>query len=124
DLREGQELHIEWVAANRDKAVFGEDADEFNPHRPSPTVGGLQRYGVGFGTGAHQCFGLRVVLGGDGAGGAHVGLLQKLFAAGVLPDPDHEPEGLKLNPDKFWIEEIPRYTKFPVLVTGWTPHQR
>ncbi|MGE3619869.1 MAG: cytochrome P450 [Acidimicrobiia bacterium] len=118
-LRPGQELHIEWVAANRDRSVFGEDADDFNPHRPSPTVGGLQRYGVGFGTGAHQCFGLRVVLGTDGAGGAHVSLLQKLLALGVRPDPDRAAEGLKLDASKFWIEQIPRYTTYPAVITNW-----
>ncbi|MCU1484667.1 MAG: cytochrome [Actinomycetia bacterium] len=121
ELTKGQELHIEWVAANRDTSVFGDDANEFNPYRPSPTVSGLQRYGVGFGTGIHQCLGLRLVLGTEGKGGAHIGLLQKLFLAGVKPDPDGEPEGLKLNPDKFWIEQIPRYTKYPVLVTNWNP---
>ena len=32
----GQELHLEWVKANRDTLVFGPDAVGFNPNRPTP----------------------------------------------------------------------------------------
>jgi cytochrome P450 len=119
ELREGQEVRIEWVAANRDPEVFGEDSYEWNPNRPSPEGFGLPRYGVGFGTGAHQCFGLRVVLGNEGQGGAHVKLLQQLMQAGIEPDPANPPESLKKNMSKFRIEDIPRYTKYPVVFTSW-----
>ena len=114
----GQEIHIERVAANRDPAVFGADADEFNPHRPNPKLD-QQRYGLGFGSGPHQCFGLRVVLGVDGSGGAHVRLLRYLFGAGVAQDPDREPVDLKKNMDKFSIENIPRYVQYPVVFKNW-----
>jgi cytochrome P450 len=117
-VTKGQEIHIERVAANRDPAVFGDDADSFNPHRPNPGLG-QQRYGLGFGSGPHQCFGLRVVLGIDGSGGAHVRLLRYLFEAGVAQDPDHEPVDLKKDMDKFSIENIPRYIRYPVVFKNW-----
>jgi cytochrome P450 len=110
-----QELHIEYVLANRDKAIFGEDAHGFNPNRPTPSDG-TPRYGVGFGVGAHQCYGLRVVVGNDGAGGAHVELLRKLMAAGVRPDPEREPVALKKDMSKFLAGDIPRYLKYWVVV--------
>jgi hypothetical protein len=117
-VTKGQEIHIERVAANRDTTVFGSDAGQFNPHRPSPG-GSIHRFGLGFGSGAHQCFGLRVVLGVDGAGGAHVSLLRRLFEVGVARDPDDEPVDLKKDMDKFSIENIPRYTKYPVVFRNW-----
>lgn len=110
-----QELHIEYVLANRDTELFGEDANVFNPNRQSP-ADGTPRYGVGFGVGSHQCYGLRVVVGNDGMGGVHVELLRKLMAARARPDPDSPPEGLKKDMSKFLAEDIPRYLKYWVLV--------
>jgi hypothetical protein len=120
-ITEGQELHIHYVAANRDTTHFGADAGEFNPDRPDPADRRMQRYGVGFGTGIHQCFGLRVVLGHEGIGGAHVQLLQSLFTLGVDRDPTDEPEGLKKDMNKFTIEDIPRYIRYPAVFRDWTP---
>jgi hypothetical protein len=111
----GQELHLEWLKANRDKRVFGENADVFNPRRPTP-ADGTPPYGVGFGVGTHQCYGLRVVVGNDGKGGAHVELLRKLMAAGIRPDPDNPPVGLEKDMSKFDFEDIPRYIKYPVII--------
>jgi cytochrome P450 len=110
-----QELHIEYVLANRDRKLFGEDANSFNPNRASPSDG-TPRYGVGFGVGSHQCYGLRVVVGNDGTGGAHVELLRKLMAVGVRPDPDNPPVGLKKDMAKFLAEDIPRYLRYWVVV--------
>jgi cytochrome P450 len=110
-----QELHIEYVLANRDTEVFGEDANSFNPNRATP-ADGTPRYGVGFGVGSHQCYGLRVVVGNDGTGGAHVELLRKLMAVGARPDPDNPPVGLKKDMSKFLAEDIPRYLKYWVVV--------
>jgi cytochrome P450 len=110
-----QELHIEYVLANRDTELFGEDADVFNPNRQSPEDG-TPRYGVGFGLGAHQCYGLRVVVGNDGKGGVHVELLRKLMAAGARPDPDKPPVELKKDMSKFLAEDIPRYLEYWIIV--------
>jgi hypothetical protein len=83
----------QWVAAfpgpaNRDKRIFGDDAEEFIPERTLPP--NTQRYGTGFGAGSHQCLGLRVVLGNDGIG-SHAHVLKLLLEAGVRRDPDREP---------------------------------
>jgi len=114
----GQEIHVHYVFANRSKDVFGEDADQYNPRRPSPS-NGMPRYGVGFGSGIHQCYGMRVVLGNEGLGGSHVHMLRALLAAGVTPDSRHEPVSLKKDMSKFEIEDIPRYTQYPVVFTSW-----
>jgi hypothetical protein len=71
----GQEPRAEYPKVNRDPDVFGPDATGFNPNRPSP-ADGTPRYGLGFGVGTHQCFGLRVAVGNDGKGGAHVTLIR------------------------------------------------
>ena len=113
-IHPGQELHMEWVKANRDTELFGQDAAGFNPNRATP-ADGTPRYGVGFGIGEHQCYGLRVVVGNDGKGGAHVMLLKKLMDAGVRPDPDNPPVGLEKDMDKFEVEDIPRYTSYPAV---------
>lgn len=110
-----QELHIEYVLANRDTELFGDDANVFNPRRQSPGDG-TPRYGVGFGLGAHQCYGLRVVVGNDGKGGVHVELLRKLMAAGARPDPDRPPVELKKDMSKFLAEDIPRYLEYWIIV--------
>ncbi|MEZ0054117.1 cytochrome P450 [Mycobacterium sp. MAA66] len=114
----GQELHMEYVKANRDTEVFGEDAAGFNPNRADPT-NGMPRYGLGFGMGTHQCYGLRVVVGNDGNGGAHLELLRKLMAVGVRPDPDNPPVGLEKDMSKFEVEDIPRYTEYQVVLDDW-----
>jgi cytochrome P450 len=72
--------------ANRDPAVFGDDADAFNPRRP--LAPGLYPYGLAFGSGPHRCFGLNVVLGPDQVSGTHVHVLGRLLAAGVATDPE------------------------------------
>ena len=116
----GQEVHMEYVKANRDTVVFGADAAAFNPNRPDPT-NGMPRYGLGFGMGTHQCYGLRVVVGHDGSGGAHLELLRKLLAVGVRPDPDNPPVGLEKDMSKFEVEDIPRYIEYEVVFDDWDP---
>ena len=87
--------------ANRDPALFGADADRFNPDRVLDP--GLPRWGLAFGAGPHQCPGRSVAGGfpppGDPAQGLdeeHIyGLvalmLQAITRRGVAPDPDAEP---------------------------------
>jgi cytochrome P450 len=85
---------------NRDRAVFGEDADEFDPDRVlAPTV---PRWGLSFGGGPHQCPG-RSVGGGfavpadldvddDHVFGLVALELQAVARRGVRPDPERAPE--------------------------------
>ena len=51
----GDRIVLDLAQANRDTAVFGTDADVFNPHRPLPV--GVLPFGLTFGTGAYSCLG-------------------------------------------------------------------
>lgn len=90
---------LDVLAANRDPELFGERPDDFDPDRTvDPEV---QRWGLSFGGGPHQCPG-RSVGGGFPIPGSfdvdddHVfGLvaleLQAVARRGVRPDPSHPP---------------------------------
>jgi len=75
--------------ADRDRAVFGESADRFDPRRVPPP--GIAAYGLAFGAGPHMCYGLPLAIGDDGTDGNLVLLLRSLYAAGMAPDPDANP---------------------------------
>jgi cytochrome P450 len=117
DIKAGDEIHIEIARSNRDTAVFGPDAEEFNPWRDKPEK--LPRYGIGFGSGPHACLGLRVVLGNDGHSGSHVRFMQELFRCGVVPDPEGVPQTMSLAQDDSSLDDIPTYLTFPVIFTDW-----
>src|ERR1044072_9828528 len=51
----GGKLVIDLMAVNRDPAVFGDNADEFDPRRRLPE--GIAPYGLSFGSGMHACIG-------------------------------------------------------------------
>jgi cytochrome P450 len=94
--RAGEYLRIDLGAVNRDQAVFGPDAAEFNPHRKVETT---RLYGLAFGGGAHMCIGRPLAMGphtGDhdlsSAVGGLVRLFDKLYRAGVRLDPEHPPQ--------------------------------
>lgn len=89
---------LDAVAGNRDRDVFGPDADEFRPDRIVEP--GVARWGLSFGLGAHLCPG-RTVAGGlpvpDEVGDGHLfGLValmvQEVVRRGVLPHPTRRPE--------------------------------
>jgi cytochrome P450 len=119
DIKAGDLLHIKYPVANRSVETFGEDAGEFNPLRKSPE--GLPRYGVAFGSGEHQCFGLRVVLGNDGKSGSHLRIVRALFEAGVKPHPTKEPDTLVMKDDDNDKHDILTYSSYPVQFTNWSP---
>jgi cytochrome P450 len=85
----GQHIGMEIGPANRDREVFGPDADLFVPGRAVPP--GVYPYGVAFGSGRHICYGLPVIMGSDGVNGSHVQILKALFSAGVCRDPSKKP---------------------------------
>lgn len=97
---EGTWLSLWLQAANRDPAIFGDDADSYNPLR-TPLDPKVQHFGVGLGGGAHVCLGRPLLLwdqGDEDAQGLLVKLLRFLLTAGIRPDPEgvqHEdgPEG-------------------------------
>jgi cytochrome P450 len=86
----GQLAVLRTPAANRDRSVFGDDADSFNPRRQVPA--GQYPYGLAFGSGAHMCYGMPVVLGSEGIDGSVVHTLQMLFEAGLERDPERLPQ--------------------------------
>ncbi len=72
--------------ANRDRSVFGPDADRFDPHRRVPA--GVYRHGLAFGSGPHMCLGILLALGNEGIDGNVVYLLNALYQAGMQKDPE------------------------------------
>jgi cytochrome P450 len=108
-IKKGEHVAIFHATANRDRSVFGADADEFNPRRePLRNVSG---YGASFGGGSHMCIGLRVVVGDGNDTGSHARVLKALFEAGIKPDPDSPPTRLEGDMAKFY--------SYPVLFTDW-----
>lgn len=95
-LPAGELLAIDLEAANRDPAVFGDDADRFDPFR---TIGDeVAPWGLSFGHGVHACLGQELA-GGiadvPDAGDDIINLLGSvtvmagvLLSAGARPDPD------------------------------------
>lgn len=100
EIPEGALVVMDLMAANRDRSVFGPDADEFRPGRPRPE--GVAPWGVGFGGGAHSCIGQILDGGLDPAHmredpsernyGSVALVVQTLFQRGAAPHPELEPQ--------------------------------
>ena len=82
--------------ANRDRSVFGEDADTFNPHRRLPE--GVPPWGLSFGHGMHSCLGQELAGGLEPADGNErhlvgsvVVMTGAMLCAGARPDPADPP---------------------------------
>ncbi|GAB4140229.1 MAG: hypothetical protein Tsb0016_07270 [Sphingomonadales bacterium] len=89
---------LDLFQANRDREIFGDDADQFKPGRPLPK--GVLPYGLTFGIGVHTCLG-RELDGGVVAGavtdparhqyGIVASLVRRLLDLGARPDPRDPP---------------------------------
>jgi cytochrome P450 len=88
-IRAGQYAALRTGLADRDPAVFGADADRFDPRRVTPPA--TYPHGVAFGSGPHMCYGMPLVIGNDGTDGNVVLFARALFEAGVEPDPERTP---------------------------------
>jgi cytochrome P450 len=99
----GARLTIDLMAANRDPAVFGDDADRFDPHRELGD--GVAPWGLSFGLGMHACIGQDLAAGLDPKGrpiddehlfGLVPVAIRALLDAGARPDaldpPTMDPE--------------------------------
>jgi cytochrome P450 len=95
DLSEADEVVIDLRTANRETALFGEDADRFNPHRATPK--GQQPYGLSMGLGMHACLGRNVAIGvlpkadtdpDEHQYGTVPLIVEALFRHGARPDPE------------------------------------
>ena len=98
DVSVGNKVEFRLAVANRDKQIFGKDADDFNPERK--INGSTPPFGLTFGTGVHACLGREL----DGGAlprenvdpsrhqyGIVVLFLQRLFALGATLSPDEKP---------------------------------
>ncbi len=94
----GGQVTLDLMAANRDVAVFGADAHEFNPHRTVRSD--AAPWGHTFGGGMHACIGMEL----DGGLASESGtdpaehlygtvplMIGALLAHGARPDPDDLP---------------------------------
>lgn len=107
---------IDLIAANKDVAVFGGDAGDYNPHRPVPA--GEYGYGLSFGLGMHACLGRNLAAGVPAGPGAdavehHYGtvtlIVEALLAHHARPNPDQAP-----RPD---VETgRPNWATYPILL--------
>lgn len=97
-IPKGAKVVIDLLAVNRDRTVFGDAANDFDPHRTLPD--GIAPYGLSFGSGMHACIGqdlaAGLVLDPSDSSSPLLGLVpqavQALFDHGVRRDPDNPPE--------------------------------
>lgn len=109
----GDVLFLDCTTANVDPAVFGPDAERFDPDRELPD--GVPPFGIGFGGGLHTCIGRVLAAGVEGGSarsqpimGQVTQILEALVIRGVRPDPERAPE-----PDPTTLR--PRLRNLPVI---------
>jgi cytochrome P450 len=99
EIATGDRVVIDLTVVNRDKATFGEDADDFNPERE--LMEGVAPWGLSFGHGMHACIGQDLAAGlvfepdetiDDHLFGLVPVAVQTMFDHGCRPDPDNPPE--------------------------------
>ena len=117
-IAQGSKVVVDLLAVNRDSAVFGDDAGEFDPRRTTPE--GVPPYGLSFGSGMHACIGQDLAAGlvavdvdalQDHVFGLVPEAVQALFDRGARPDPDDPPE----------MDEStsrPYFGRYPVILGG------
>lgn len=97
-LPEGARVVLDLAAANRDPALWGDDADRFDPHRVTPS--NTQPWGFSFGGGTHACIGMELdgglepspeSPGDDHLFGTVAVMVSAVLAAGGAPDPADPP---------------------------------
>jgi len=119
----GSRVIIDLVAVNRDPAIFGEDAGDFNPYRHVATEG-VGPFGLSFGHGMHACIGQELAAGVISEGQPDTQLfgivtvaVMALFARGVRADPD-EAQSVDSSTQR------PYWSRYPVVFTGRRRPQR
>jgi cytochrome P450 len=85
-IRNGQFVTLDTRLTGRDTAVYGPDADDFNPRRKAPE--GFYPFGLAFGSGDHMCQGLPIVLGVEGIDGTLLLVVRTLYSSGLARDPN------------------------------------
>ncbi|MEO1082559.1 MAG: cytochrome P450 [Pseudomonadota bacterium] len=117
-VNEGDSVVVKLAHANQDEALYGEDADRYNPHRE--VSGRKPPYALTFGVGVHTCFG-RELAGGslptaetqpaEHPIGTVTNLVKTLLDNGATADPDNPPVA---DPDT----ERANWKHYPVLFPG------
>lgn len=111
-LAKGDEVVIDLQSANRDRAVFGEDANAFDPNRDRKA--GINPWGLSLGSGMHVCIGLNLVAGtvprdtstSDLSGhqwGSLTVIYRLLLAAGIARDPSQLPQKDPASARDTWL---------------------
>jgi benzoate 4-monooxygenase len=115
---------LDAASANRDPALFGPDAERFDPDRR--LASSVARWGLSFGAGPHQCPGRSVAggfpVGGDLAiGDDHLfGLVALMLQAIARRGPRPDPSG---SPDRDTrTERETRWAHYPVRFERGSPH--
>ena len=110
-IRKGTAVALDLRRASRDRAIFGEDADVFDPYRAVHDRR-ARGYGLGFGSGPHVCLAKRMIV-ADEANAENSRLLDSilrtLLRAGVRRDPDSPPVAEPHGADRF--------ASFPVVLS-------
>ncbi|MEL7043959.1 MAG: cytochrome P450, partial [Pseudomonadota bacterium] len=117
-VNEGDSVVVKLAHANQDEALYGEDADRYNPHRE--VSGRKPPYALTFGVGVHTCFG-RELAGGslptaetqpaEHPIGTVTNLVKTLLDNGATADPANPPVA---DPDT----ERANWKHYPVLFPG------
>jgi cytochrome P450 len=99
DAQPDDNVVIDLYKSNRDKKIFGDDADKFNPDRETPD--GQNLYGLSFGLGMHSCIGRNLAAGVNSKPDTnpdnhHYGtvtmIMRKLISCDAFPDPNNTPK--------------------------------
>jgi cytochrome P450 len=95
-FKAGQFVGLLFGPGNRDKTVFGPDADEFNPYRKLPDR--VKGWGLSFGGGEHLCIGRSLVTGlaspkpDETTNGTILSILTSLYQRQARPNEASAPE--------------------------------
>ncbi len=115
DVAVGESVVIDLMSANLESTLFGEDAEQFNPHRR--VAERIPPFGLSFGIGIHTCFG-RDIAGGLGDAkvegetphlGTLTNLLKNLMQHDARPDPANPPVA-DANTER------PNWGRYPLLI--------
>jgi len=107
----GERVIIDLQTANRDTAVFGEDASAFNPFRDCPPR--VSPAGLSFGGGMHVCLGMNLVTGTMLKAGQAMDpdnhqfgtitlIIAELLGRGMQPHPVKRPEKIEASARDVW----------------------
>jgi cytochrome P450 len=114
-VQKGEVLALHLTSAGCDTAVYGEDADRFDPYRTLPP--NAPSDGLAFSSGPHVCLGKRLATGGRDAAqapGVLVAILDVLLALGARPHPTR-------GPGEHAGTHRHQYSGYPVIFVGGVP---